>query len=51
MKNTETIFFKAQDGVILNGIMYKNILLLFNNDLKLYKNVFDRINGKKVYNY
>ena len=24
MKNTETIFFKAQDGVILNGIMYKN---------------------------
>lgn len=23
MKNTETIFLKAQDGVILNGIMYK----------------------------
>ena len=24
MKNTETIFFKAKDGVMLNGIMYKN---------------------------
>lgn len=25
MKNVETIFLKAQDGVILNGIMYKSI--------------------------